>query len=401
MGARLTPKSRFSQPNAPQKTAKSSPFPKAKIVRRRRLHELESRLHIPITTAIAVAIVSSLSVGLYSFWTQKHQSFNYTSFRSETLKRYPYEGRNLVLLADDRHFDPETIQEILTILDQAYFYYLRITGNPPLPTPENDARGLLPIAVVRDTCGAGCGRLGSQGIEIQPQYLDELYLAYQQSGTLHHLIFYELGRNFWGATLQKKLDYHHNSEEKDYRVVAEGFALFMQFQAMNAAGVTPAPFRGLPFEQYRHEIRRYLEIYLADPSLTWENTLQVYAFPEIPDCAARQLCLSPANLLAAFWLDLHDRYGDHFTQRFFWEVQRLPDTRTTQDAVDNFVLAASAGADRNLSDLFTQTWRWPLSDQARQELQRRYGNPIPESLITRPTAVPVNRSKTSPRAWQG
>ncbi|TAF54935.1 MAG: hypothetical protein EAZ61_04915 [Oscillatoriales cyanobacterium] len=379
MGVRLARKSRFPPSQSSQKPAKSPPFPKAKLVRRSHLHEREHRLHLPISIAIAVAITSCLSIGLYSFWTQNHQSFEYTSFRAETLKRYPYASRNLVLLADDRHFDPQTIQDILTILDNAYLYYLRITGNPPLPTQQNQVQGLLPIAVVRDTCGAGCGRLGSQGIEIQPQYLDELYLAYQQSGTLHHLIFYELGRNFWGETLQRKLDYHHHPKDgQDYRVVAEGFALFMQFQAMQAANVTPAPFRGLPFEQYRHEIRRYLEIYLANPKLTWENTLKIYAFPKIEDCEARQLCLSPGNLLAAFWLDLRDRYGDHFTQRFFWEVQRRPDTRTTQDAVDNFVLAASAGADRNLSTLFTQTWRWPLSPQARQELQRRYGDPVPE-----------------------
>lgn len=374
MCARLSPQPRSSQSKSNKKSRKSPQFPKGKVVRRNRLHELEERLHIPITTAITIAITSCLAVGLYGFWTQRHQSFEYISFRSKTLRRYPYESRNLVLLADDRHFDPETIDEILAILDNAYLYYLRITGDVPLPSPDNDDNGLLPIAVVRDTCGAGCGRLGIHGIEIQPQYLDELYLAYQQSGTLHHLIFYELGRNFWSKTLQSKLDYY--DEGKDYKVVAEGFALFMQFQSIQAADVTPAPFRGLPFQQYRDEIRHYLDIYLADPSLTWENTLRVYEFPEISDCDARQLCLSPANLLAAFWLDLRDRYGDDFTQRFFWEVQRLPKTRNTQDAVDNFVLAASAGADRNLSDLFTKTWRWPLSNQARQQLKRRYGDPM-------------------------
>ena len=340
-------------------------------MRRNRLHELEERLHLPISTVMAIGIASCISVGLYGFWAQAHQSFNYVSFQGESLRRYPYKGRNLVLLADDRHFDPETIDEILIILERAYDYYLRITGDIPQPSPENNDNGLLPIAVVRDTCGAGCGTLGMNGIEIQPQYLDELYLAYQQSGTLHHLIFYELGRNFWNEDLQQKLDYH----DDEHKVVAEGFALFMQFQAMQAADVNPAPFRGLPFQKYRDEIRHYLDRYLADPNLTWENTVQVYDFPEIADCDARQLCLSPANLLAAFWLDLRDRYGENFTQRFFWEVQRLPTTQTTQDAVDNFVLAASAGADRNLSDLFSNTWRWPLSAQARKQLQQRYGDP--------------------------
>jgi len=341
-------------------------------VQRNRLHKLEERLHFHISTVIAIGLMSCMVVGIYGFWIQRYQSFDYSSFQGESLQRYPYKSRNLVLLADDRHFDPETITEILTILDRAYAYYLQITGTIPKPSPKNNDNGLLPIAVVRDTCGAGCGTLGMNGIEIQPQYLDELYLAYQQSGTLHHLIFYELGRNFWNEDLQQKLDYHHDK----HKVVAEGFALFMQFQAMQAVNVTPAPFRGLPFQQYRDEIRRYLDLYLADPNLTWENTLQVYQFPEISDCYGRQLCLSPANLLAAFWLDLRDRYGDEFTQRFFWEVQRLPPARTTQDAVDNFVLAASAGADRNLSQLFSQTWRWPLSTQARQQLQKRYGNPV-------------------------
>jgi len=331
------------------------------------------RLREAILVAIALAVVGGAAIGGYTLRTQNHRRIDYTSFEGESLQRYPYRSRYLVLLADERHFDRETIDEILAILDRAYAHYLRVTGSPPGPSRENRDLELLPIATVTETCGAGCGTLGFNGIEIQPQYLDELYLVYKQSGALHHLIFYEFGRNFWNATLDRKLDYREPGDTR--KTVAEGFALFMQFEAMRAAEVTPAPFRGLPFGRYRAEIDRYLDLYLADPNLTWENTLRVYDFPPIEDCQARQLCLSPGNLLAAFWLDLRDRYGADFTQRFFWEVQRLPDARTTQDAVDNFILAASAGADRNLSNLFVNTWRWPLSPAARQQLQQRYGDP--------------------------
>jgi hypothetical protein len=49
------------------------------------------------------------------------------------------------------------------------------------------------------------------------------------------------------------------------------------------------------------------------------------------------------------------------------EAAKRPRARSTQDAIDNFILAASSAAGKDLSKLFTETWRWPMSEKAKAE----------------------------------
>lgn len=45
-----------------------------------------------------------------------------------------------------------------------------------------------------------------------------------------------------------------------------------------------------------------------------------------------------------------------------------PDRVTTQDAVDNFIVAASQAADTDLTPLF-EYWRWPISQNAMNDIE--------------------------------
>jgi len=44
-----------------------------------------------------------------------------------------------------------------------------------------------------------------------------------------------------------------------------------------------------------------------------------------------------------------------------------------QDGIDNFILAASAAANKDLSDLFTTQWRWPMSASAIASAKKSWG----------------------------
>jgi hypothetical protein len=81
--------------------------------------------------------------------------------------------------------------------------------------------------------------------------------------------------------------------------------------------------------------------------------------------------LGGADLFASFLLRLRRDYGGNaFVTRLWYEVNLRPAANTTQDTVDNFVIAASKAAGHNLGTLFLSTWRWPLSQSAHFELSQ-------------------------------
>jgi hypothetical protein len=50
----------------------------------------------------------------------------------------------------------------------------------------------------------------------------------------------------------------------------------------------------------------------------------------------------------------------------------LPSAVTTQDAVDNFVVAASSAAGQDLVPLFKDRWRWPVSKGVIKDLSKQW-----------------------------
>jgi hypothetical protein len=64
--------------------------------------------------------------------------------------------------------------------------------------------------------------------------------------------------------------------------------------------------------------------------------------------------------------------GENFLRKFFREVATRPSAVTTQDAVDNFVVAASSAAGQNLVPLFKDRWRLPVSKGAIKDLSKQW-----------------------------
>jgi len=276
----------------------------------------------------------------------------YKAFDGTTYNLNAWEGRTVMLLMRKTGLDPTTMFKWAKIMDSAYGYYYQATGQFPIRyAPLTYINDHVTIADVASTCGAGCGYLGFTGIEMLNSYTDRMY-NYALTNQYDQELFYECGRNFWFYGQQ--LAYLKNDP------VTTGYAIFMRFMAMDATGVSPAPFNNIPWTTFRSTLEGLADSYAGNTSYTWTNTLGAGAG------ISNALGLGAGDLFASFCIKLRNDYGgDAFVQNVWKQAGLRPTAVTTQDAVDNFILASCAAANKNLTTLFVTTWRWPMSDNAK------------------------------------
>ena len=114
---------------------------------------------------------------------------------------------------------------------------------------------------------------------------------------------------------------------------------------------------------------RMIDTYAANNNLNFNNTFLADSFS------------SPYGGCSDLWtsmvLRLAQNYGgEAFIQALFKEALKRPAAVITQDAIDNFVLAASAAAGVNLMNVFQNQWKWPVSTAAATEAWNRFGLPV-------------------------
>lgn len=279
----------------------------------------------------------------------------YTAFEGYKLNLYMYKGNKVAILADSDDLDATTMANWLAAMDGAYNFYSLATGQEPFfLTDATYIDGRSTIARVDSTCGAGCGYLGATGIEMLNNTFDSFYSQLMDSNQYDQVPFYELGRNFW-----------FYSEKLEYKVddpIVTGYAVFMRFAAIDYLGLAGAPFNGyLPYVDFENDIRALTNRYLANPALNWANTLGVGK--GVPNSG-----WGATDLFASFCFYLQDTYGATWVFDVWKNAAARPDASTTQDAVDNFVVAASQAANTDLIPLFNY-WRWPVSQTATDEIR--------------------------------
>ncbi len=302
----------------------------------------------------------------------------YTTFRSEKVKLHPWEGKHIVLLTASAELDNEIMSDMTAVFDRVYEYYHEVTGREPQPLSNTQINGRTTIAVVDDTYGAGCGHVGKTGIELMTPYFDVLYQGVQSRQEYDQVLFYEFGRNFWFYGDQ--LEYQGKD---DTGSITTGYAVFMRFMAMEAVGVKGGPFRDKTFTQFRQIVEGLVDTYEQAPELTWHNTLLIREAPQ------SALDLNATDLFASFLFRLRRDYGGgDFLKRLWAEVLKRPKAKTTQDAVDNFIIAASLAARCDLTELFTRKWKWPMSEAAKEYVGQRVAAHI-ESKEKKPASFAV------------
>ncbi len=278
-----------------------------------------------------------------SLFVNAQTSQSYTTFQGETSNLYKYEGTKTMLLAKSNSLDATIMKKWTDAMDGAYNFYKLCTGREPDFLPSTYINQKSTIASADPTCGAGCGYLGATGIELLDVYFDQCYTSLKFDNKYEQITFYEMGRNFW--FYGNKLSYTNDP-------ITTGYAVFMRFMSMKYLGLDD----NSSHTEFVNQIRGLRTTYLANPSLNWSNTLGVaQGVPNSP--------WSSADLFASFCFYLEETYGWQWLQNVWKYAGLRPDRVTTQDAVDNFVIASSQAANKNLVSLF-QEWRWTISQPA-------------------------------------
>lgn len=290
--------------------------------------------------------------------SQEKQS--YVSFYQDTLDLWAWNGEKTMLLSESKHLDTNVMKLWLRAMDSTYNYYQMCNDRTPhYYTDVTYINGLSTIAEVANTCGAGCAYVSWTGIELQTVYFNKAYDLIRTSNQYDQVVFYEFGRNFY--LISDELTYKNDDP------VVTGYAIFMRFASMDYIGVDGASFDSMTFTQFKNAIRNLLNIYMRNQNLNWHNTLG--AGNGVPNN------FGASDLFASFCMYLQENYGGHKWVMNVWKQAALrPIAVTTQDAVDNFIIASSIAAEENLSALF-EHWRWPVSEPAKEELLTKLGKP--------------------------
>lgn len=275
---------------------------------------------------------------------------SYTTFNAVALNLFAWEGNKVMILSRNKNLNRATMFKWLKAMDATYEYYTLCNGREPaFYWPNYFINNRTTIADASSTCGAGCGYLGYTGIELLNYAFDIGYNAINTLDQYEQIPFYEFGRNFWFYGTQ--LAYKVNDP------ITTGYAVFMRFMAMNAAGVKGAPFGSLTHDEFQNSVINLVDQYMANPALNWNNTLGVGQ--GVPGGFG-----GATDLFASFCFRLRRDYGgESFVQSIWKHAALRPTAITTQDAVDNFFLASCAAAKKNLTSVF-QSWRWPLSEKS-------------------------------------
>jgi hypothetical protein len=168
---------------------------------------------------------------------------------------------------------------------------------------------------------------------------------------------YEFGRNFWHNGWSDKLQY----VSPDIDPVVTGYAVFNRLVTFSKLpNIIPAPFNNIPYNDFYNGIKELLTTYINNPSYTWQNTLKVGQ--PVP---SNVYAYGTTDLFASFCLDLSARYGNNFVYNVWKNIDYLPNKTTTQGAVDNFYIASCSACNVNLYNLFTNTYKWPISNSAK------------------------------------
>jgi hypothetical protein len=172
-----------------------------------------------------------------------------------------------------------------------------------------------------------------------------MYRQIDRHNLYDQIPFYELGRSFWFWSDQLEF------KSPDQDPVVTGFAVWMRFRSMNAAGVKGAPFNGTPFSTFRSQVAALAGEYEADPSLTFADTLAMDKSPGM---------YGGTDFWASLMMQLAKRHGGQtFVRRFWHHAGGAPTASSTTGAVTNWVNNARYAACTSLNPVFYVRWGFP------------------------------------------
>jgi hypothetical protein len=289
----------------------------------------------------------------------------------------------VVFLTTAGDFDERIMARWVRALDDGWTLYADLTGRRPAPLKAID--GKVTIAAVPDfdfTCGAGCGFVGASGIELAMFYRWNYPALKLDPQAIPHYVFYEMGRNFYTFG-----DRHS--------CFTTGFAVFMRYVCMDTLQCHDEDRRTRQtIEEAEARIKRgdlpFLRTFTNADGFSEKE-------PRLKDDLGQAIQPSdqPVTYASAMLRLWRENGGNAWLRRFFavlWECQGAPDN-TREGALRqcwNWYLSASIAAQRDLSGVFVDEWRMPLSSKTRHAvtaLNWKQGGLTPELVTQQVTAA--------------
>lgn len=273
----------------------------------------------------------------------------------------PWAGSNIVFLTTNGTYDRLLMTHWVRRLDQAWALYGGLTGRYPRRFKELDER--VTIAAVPGfefTCGAGCGYVGSSGIELAMFYRWNYPALQKDTNAIPHYVFYEMGRNVF--TFGNR-----------HSAFTTGFAVFMRYVCMDTLGCTDTDLRTRrTIEEIEPLIRAgsmpFLKTFTNADGLSEKE-------PRVKDNAGRPINPSdqPVTYASAMLRLRGEHGGNEWVRRFFHALAECPSaTEKGRDGALaqswNWFVAASVAARKDLAPVFIDDWRLPLAAETRKEL---------------------------------
>ena len=263
---------------------------------------------------------------------------------------------------DDR--DQETMNKILGKLDRMFAAFIDATGTePPIASPYE---GRIRVEASTDV-GGGLAHHGRQGIAVGFGFFRGLYeRTLAGRNDLDQVFFYEAARNFWTRDLNPRIDYHTADGTASWGWWTVGFN--------NAMACFLAPDIGVDLHYFGQNdegfcidnmLTKHNE-YVSDPRWNWDNSWH-------RDLLPWRERTSVNDLMSGTLIHMYrqDYGGIGFVRRLYDEIRArtpLESRSDTQGARDNFYIAASRAARRDLTRYFAEDLKWELSDAARAEV---------------------------------
>ena len=232
----------------------------------------------------------------------------YTAIDGHTETLTPWQGPKVAVLVEPGVTRSAAVMtKMVCALNRAYTYYQNTVGRSPAPAKTLNGRDT--VAEVTTTCGAGCTDIGATGTELQTTTFENFYneIACCNQYVIH---LYEFGRSFWFWSSQLQLPSPCTDP------VVTGFAVWMRFRSMSAAGVTGAPFPGpggTPFSTFKAQVQGLEGTYDNNTSDSFAGTLCADQSPGM---------YSGTDFWASIMMKLASLYGGQKFTRLFGTICR-------------------------------------------------------------------------------
>jgi hypothetical protein len=270
-------------------------------------------------------------------------------------------GNEVAFLALPSDLDPVVMVHYVNALDRGWRLYREITGKSPRLNKEFKRKPVIAaIPSPELTCGVGCGQIGSTGIELAMFYDRNYPALVKDPMAIHHYTFYEMGRNYY-------------TFEDRHSLFFTGFAVLMRYVCMDTLGYHDEdPRTRVAIEEAERHFKDcefgFLDIFTdLGPSRLTGN--------RIKDDSGNLINPSdiPCVYASAMLRLRRENGGNEWLSGFFRELEDTPPVKP--DSPDaallqcwNWFLSASVAAKKDLSPVFVDEWKFPLSPQAREQL---------------------------------